>query len=113
MLHRERERLDCLLSRDFGSFAPSAESMDVKRVPSGRRPARGVAFEGELAAPNKSFPVCDQPDHVCRAVQQQNITFFFSEIVVLCPHPASHEGRFAIVTDVDAGCGGRAGLQRG
>jgi hypothetical protein len=30
MLHRERERLDCLLSRDFGSFALSAESMGRK-----------------------------------------------------------------------------------
>jgi hypothetical protein len=34
---------------------------------------------------------------------------FFRNVCSNSVHPAPHEGRFAIVTDVDAGCDGRIG----
>ncbi|MET0222232.1 MAG: hypothetical protein ABW213_16400 [Tardiphaga sp.] len=104
--------LSCRRVRVICAGGPTGEERQHVRF-AARALACAVLLMVEVAAPNNSFSVRDQSDHCCPASQQQNITFFFSEIMVLSSHPASHEGRFAIVTDVDAGCGGRAGLQRG
>ncbi len=44
-----------------------------------------------------------------QSVQLQKTTFFFPEIMIVYPDPVSQEGRFAVVTNVEAGCGGRVG----
>ena len=50
------------------------------------------------------------PVQSCR---EKYSAFCFSEIDVPYSRPASHEGRFAIVTNVEAGCGGRCNVRRG
>jgi hypothetical protein len=47
---------------------------------------------------------------LCQALQAKIFIFRFSEIYgSLCAVPFSQEGRFAIVTNVGAGCDGRKG----
>jgi hypothetical protein len=54
-----------------------------------------------------------QSDHRCRTLPPKIYISFFQKS---CYPPASRldqEGRFAVVTNVGVGCGGRVGLQRG
>jgi len=61
--------------------------------------------------PKNSFCEPAQADGPVQAGHEKDSCFVFPEIMIYSPHPASLEGRFATVTDVEVGCGGRAGLQ--
>jgi hypothetical protein len=87
---------------------------------SGRHHARSVVKTGEGPVPDRRgsesreqrhghflsrFKHIFVPAHRCRF-----FSFFFPEIMLYSARPVSHEGRFAVVTNVEAGCGGRVAV---
>ena len=62
--------------------------------------------QSDAARGNEVF-LCDQAGPVCRVRRAEISAFAFYEFVVLCAIPSRHEGRIAIVTTREVGCGGR------
>jgi len=86
----------------------SGNSVDGARGPFA--PPAGLpraALRRLTAAPKTSFREPLQAHPSIQPVSEKYSSFFLSEIMIDCRRPVSHEGRFAIVTDVEAGCGGR------
>ncbi|MGJ5152042.1 hypothetical protein [Bradyrhizobium sp. SZCCHNS3052] len=73
-------------------------SLLITRQSSPKRPALKNSVR---KAPQSDLPV--------QHIAQKYSSFFFPEIMIVCRRPVSHEGRFAVVTNVEAGCGGRVG----
>jgi hypothetical protein len=57
----------------------------------------------ELPSAKKLIQQPFQGDHVCLAPLLKIIVSFFQKLWFACRHPASLEGRIAIVTDVERG----------
>jgi hypothetical protein len=56
-----------------------------------------------LPAPKNSFREPLQAHRPIQATPEKYFCFVLSEIMLVCPRPASQEGRFAVVTDVECG----------
>jgi hypothetical protein len=89
-------------SRPDGQIEFDADLFDLRRI---RRSL--VLPAANSRSPKSSFRKTIHTDHSRPAPSLKYSSFFLSEIVVHYRHPVSHEGRFAVVTDVEAGCGGR------
>jgi len=64
-------------------------------------------------APKQQFVEPDQTDATCPVLPSKINPFAFPpNHIHISRHPVPHEGRFAIVTNVGAGCGGRGGGAR-
>ena len=64
-------------------------------------------------APKAEFIEAFQSDSICPVLLEKISILPVGQIISTSPrHPVSQEGRLAIVTDVETGCGGREGAER-
>jgi hypothetical protein len=70
-------------------------------------------FASHSPAPKNQFREPIQFDQAVQPAALKNSSLRKSENILSSLRPAPREGRYAIVTNVGAGCGGREGLQRG
>jgi hypothetical protein len=83
-----------------------AQLVQIVRLTCPHRPIH-ARLPPKRPAPKNSFCKPPQTDQPIQPYCEKYFAFVFSEIDVSLCRPASHEGRYAIVTDVEAGCGGR------
>jgi hypothetical protein len=105
---RRRQRsglLRCYAPRNDDSSARRANQASDKTGAELSTMAFSTSSARKFAAPKNRFCRPSQSHHPCPVLCPKIFHFLFFRIDVYFPRPASHEGRFAIVTNV--GCGMR------